>query len=51
MLVKLTTDKTVSETAALLQAAVQANHFGVMQDPQPQRNHGKERRGCPCPLG
>jgi hypothetical protein len=24
-------DKTVSETAAALQAAVQANHFGVMQ--------------------
>ena len=31
MLVKLSTDKTVSETAADLQAAVQANHFGVMQ--------------------
>lgn len=31
MLVKLTTDKTVSEAAAALQAAVQANHFGVMQ--------------------
>jgi uncharacterized protein (DUF302 family) len=31
MLVKLSTDKTVSETAAALQAAVQANHFGVMQ--------------------
>ena len=31
MLVKLTTDKTVSETAAALQAAVQANQFGVMQ--------------------
>ena len=31
MLVKLTTDKTVSATAAALQAAVQANHFGVMQ--------------------
>jgi uncharacterized protein (DUF302 family) len=30
MLVKLTTDKTVSATAAALQAAVQANHFGVM---------------------
>ena len=31
MLFKLTSDKTVSETAAALQAAVQANHFGVMQ--------------------
>ena len=31
MLVKLFTDKTVSEAAAALQAAVQANHFGVMQ--------------------
>jgi uncharacterized protein (DUF302 family) len=31
MLVKLSTEKTVSETAAALQAAVQANHFGVMQ--------------------
>jgi len=31
MLVKLSTNKTVSETAAALQAAVQANHFGVMQ--------------------
>ena len=31
MLFKLTTDKTVSDTAAALQAAVQANHFGVMQ--------------------
>lgn len=31
MLIKLSTDKTVSDTAAALQAAVQANHFGVMQ--------------------
>ena len=31
MLVKLSTDKTVSETSAALQTAVQANHFGVMQ--------------------
>jgi uncharacterized protein (DUF302 family) len=31
MLIKLPTDKTVTETAAALQAAVQANHFGVMQ--------------------
>lgn len=31
MLVKLSTDKTVSEAAAALQAAVKANHFGVMQ--------------------
>ena len=31
MLVKLATDKTLSEAAAALQAAVQANHFGVMQ--------------------
>lgn len=31
MLIKLSTNKTVSEAAAALQAAVQANHFGVMQ--------------------
>ena len=31
MLFKITTDKTVSETAAALQAAVKANRFGVMQ--------------------
>ena len=31
MLVKLSTDKTVTQTAAALQTAVQANHFGVMQ--------------------
>ena len=31
MLFKLSTDKTVSETAAAVQAAVEANHFGVMQ--------------------
>ena len=31
MLFKLTTDKTVGATAAALQAAVQANQFGVMQ--------------------
>jgi len=31
MLVKLSTDQTVGEAAAALQAAVQANHFGVMQ--------------------
>lgn len=31
MLIKVSTDKTVSETAVALQAAVQANHFGVMQ--------------------
>ncbi len=31
MLIKVSTDKTVSETAAALQAAVKANHFGVMQ--------------------
>jgi uncharacterized protein (DUF302 family) len=31
MLVKLSTDKTVSMAAAALQAAVQANNFGVMQ--------------------
>ena len=30
MLVKLSTDKTVSEAAAALQAAVQDNNFGVM---------------------
>jgi uncharacterized protein (DUF302 family) len=31
MLVKLSTEKTVTEAAAALQDAVQANHFGVMQ--------------------
>ena len=31
MLIKLPTDKTVGEVTAALQAAVQANHFGVMQ--------------------
>jgi len=31
MLIELSTDKTVNETAAALQAAVQANRFGVMQ--------------------
>ncbi|MEP6536213.1 MAG: hypothetical protein ABJF23_12880 [Bryobacteraceae bacterium] len=31
MLVKTSTDKTVSEAAAALQAAVQENHFGIMQ--------------------
>ncbi len=31
MLIKSSTAKTVSEAAAALQAAVQANHFGVMQ--------------------
>lgn len=30
MLIKSSTDKTVSEAAAALQAAVEANHFGVM---------------------
>ena len=31
MLYRLPTDKTVSQAAEALQAAVQANHFGVMQ--------------------
>jgi uncharacterized protein (DUF302 family) len=31
VLLKVPTDKTVSQAAAALQAAVQANHFGVMQ--------------------
>ena len=31
MLLKVFTDKTVSNTASALQTAVQANHFGVMQ--------------------
>ena len=31
MLIKLSTDKTVSEVAASLQVAVPANHFGIMQ--------------------
>jgi len=31
MLIKVSTEKTVSDAAAALQVAVQANHFGVMQ--------------------
>lgn len=31
MLVKFLTDKSVTETAAALEAAVKGNHFGVMQ--------------------
>ena len=31
MLIKLSTDKTVSESAAALRAAVEVNRFGVMQ--------------------
>ena len=31
ILIKLSTDKTVTATAAALQASVVANHFGVMQ--------------------
>src|SRR5512140_19939 len=31
MLIKLQTEQTVDETAVALQAAVEANHFGVMQ--------------------
>jgi uncharacterized protein (DUF302 family) len=31
MLVKVSTDKSVRDAAVALQAAVQANHFGVMQ--------------------
>ena len=31
MLIKVSTDQTVSEAAAALQTAVEANHFGVMQ--------------------
>jgi len=31
MLIKVPTDKTVSDAASALQAAVETNHFGVMQ--------------------
>jgi uncharacterized protein (DUF302 family) len=31
MLIKLTSDKSVSQVSVALQAAVEANHFGVMQ--------------------
>jgi uncharacterized protein (DUF302 family) len=31
MLIKLTTEKSVKEVATVLQSAVEANHFGVMQ--------------------
>ena len=44
MLIKLSTDKTVSETAAALQAAVQANHLASCRCTQPQRDDGEEGR-------
>lgn len=31
MLIKVSTEKTISEVAAALQVAVPANHFGIMQ--------------------
>ncbi len=31
MLIKLSTDKTVSEAASALEAAIKNNHFGLMQ--------------------
>ena len=31
MLIKITTDESVTEAAAALKSAVEANHFGVMQ--------------------
>ncbi|HSE24535.1 MAG TPA: hypothetical protein VLB68_22905 [Pyrinomonadaceae bacterium] len=35
----------MSETAAALQATVQANHFGVMQVHNLKRDHDEEGRG------
>ena len=48
MLIKLSTDKSVSVAAAALQAAVQANHFGVMQVHNLKETNGEEGRGV-CP--
>ncbi len=45
MLIKLSTDKTVSDAAAALQAAVQANHFGVMQVHNLKETMDEERGG------
>jgi len=42
MLVKIPTNKTVSEVAAALHAAVQANHFGVMQVHNLKETMGKK---------
>jgi hypothetical protein len=45
MLFKSSTDKSVAEAAAALQAAVQANRFGVMQIHNLQGGDGEEGRG------
>jgi uncharacterized protein (DUF302 family) len=42
MLVKISTNKTLSEVAAALHAAVQANHFGVMQVHNLKETMGKK---------
>ena len=50
MLIKFSTDKTVSETATALQAAVPANHFGVMQVYNLNENMAKQgvEFACEC---
>jgi hypothetical protein len=45
MVVTLFTDKTVSEAAAALQIAVQANYFGVMQVHNLKETMAKKGRG------
>ena len=42
MPIKMSTDKSVTEAAAALQAAVQANHFGVMQVHNLKETMGKK---------
>ena len=42
MLIKLFTEKTVSDASVALQAAVQANHFGVMQVHNLKETMGKK---------
>ena len=42
MLIKLSTNKTVTAAAASLQAAVEANHFGVMQVHNLKETMGKK---------
>jgi hypothetical protein len=44
MLVKLSTDKTVSETWAALQAAAQANHFAGDVQYAPTEKGGRRKR-------
>jgi len=45
MLVKFSTDRSVSEAADALRAAVKANHFGVMQVHNLKETYDEEGRG------